>query len=178
MKGYDYSKEGAYFITIVTYHRECVFGNIFNGEIKLNNAGLMIKKWWNKLNDKFSYISNDVYIIMPNHIHGVIHIGGEDLHLLENRHIGLHLHKIVQWFKTMTTNEYIHCVKQFGWKNLNGKLWHRNYYEHIIINENELYNIYEYIINNPLQWELDRENPFALLDPQISLIKRKKPWES
>jgi len=65
----------------------------------------------------------------------------------------------VQWFKTMTTNEYIRGVKQYGWPPFPGKLWQRNYYEHIIRNENELNRIREYIINNPMQWALDGENP-------------------
>ena len=68
------------------------------------------------------------------------------------------LPKIVQWFKTMTTNEYIRRIKQDGWKPFTGKLWQRNYYEHIIRNEIELKRIREYIINNPLKWEFDQED--------------------
>ena len=64
---------------------------------------------------------------------------------------------IVQWFKTMTTNEYIRHVKQDGWKPFHGKLWQRNYYEHIIRNENELNQIRDYILNNPLKWKFDKE---------------------
>jgi REP element-mobilizing transposase RayT len=76
-----------------------------------------------------------------------------------DEHIGSPLHTVIQWFKTMTTNEYIRGVKQNGWSTFPGKLWQRNYYEHIVRNENELNRIREYIMNNPLQWELDRENP-------------------
>jgi len=72
--------------------------------------------------------------------------------------MGSSIPKIVQWFKTMTTNEYIRRVKQDGWKPFNGRLWQRNYYEHIIRNEIELNQIREYIMNNPLKWLLDREN--------------------
>jgi REP element-mobilizing transposase RayT len=63
------------------------------------------------------------------------------------------------WFKSMVTNEYIRGIKQKGWVPLHGKLWQCNYYEHIIRSEKELYQIGEYIINNPIQWALDEENP-------------------
>ncbi len=66
------------------------------------------------------------------------------------------LHEMVQWFKTMTTNEYIRNVKQNNWPRFNGKLWQRNYYEHIIRNEKSYYQISEYIRNNPIKWQDDR----------------------
>jgi len=67
--------------------------------------------------------------------------------------------RFVSWFKRMTTNEYIQNVKNNGWQPFDKKLWQRNYYEHIIRNENELNRVREYIINNPLKWSLDLENP-------------------
>ncbi len=76
-------------------------------------------------------------------------------------HTGSPLHRVIQWFKTMTTNEYIRGVKQHAWAPFPGKLWQRNYYEHIIRNENEMALIREYIMNNPAQWAMDRENPFV-----------------
>ena len=76
-------------------------------------------------------------------------------------HTGSPLHRVIQWFKTMTTNEYICGVKQHGWTPFPGKLWQRNYYEHIVRNENEMARIREYIMNNPAQWAADKENPFA-----------------
>ena len=66
---------------------------------------------------------------------------------------------MIQWFKTMTTNEYIRGVKQLGWKPFNGRVWQRNYYEHIIRNETELDRITRYIEANPTRWCDDRENP-------------------
>ena len=80
-------------------------------------------------------------------------------HTDEGTHVGVPLPRVVQWFKTMTTNEYIRGVKQFGWPRFDGRLWQRNYYEHIIRDDDELNLVREYIVNNPLQWELDRENP-------------------
>ncbi len=67
----------------------------------------------------------------------------------------------MQWFKTMTTNEYVHGVKEYGWPVFQGNLWQRSYYDHIIRDEESLNRIRAYIVNNPLSWELDRENPRA-----------------
>jgi REP element-mobilizing transposase RayT len=71
-------------------------------------------------------------------------------------HIGSPLHSVVQWFKTMTTNEYIRGVKTLGWQPIDKKLWQRNYHEHIIRNEKTYQYIANYIINNPEKWENDR----------------------
>jgi REP element-mobilizing transposase RayT len=81
-----------------------------------------------------------------------------------SEHTGSPLQRVIQWFKTMTTNEYIRGVKQNGWLPFLGKLWQRNYYEHIIRNENEMARIREYILNNPAQWTTDRENPFVKMN--------------
>jgi putative transposase len=67
----------------------------------------------------------------------------------------------VQWFKTMTTNAYIHGVKTLGWTAFHDRLWQRSYFEHVIRNEESLNPIRQYIIDNPARWEFDRENPNA-----------------
>jgi len=184
LKGYDYSQAGAYFVTICTQNRECLFGHIADGEMVLNDPGRMVEKWYGELKRKFADIVCDQFAIMPNHIHFVIQTGvGADLRVcpdtdlrvcpdtdagehilggeqtLTGEHIGSPLRTVIQWFKTMTTNEYIRGVKQNGWSTFPGKLWQRNYYEHIVRNKNELTRIREYIVNNPMQWEFDRENP-------------------
>jgi REP element-mobilizing transposase RayT len=69
------------------------------------------------------------------------------------------LGNIIDWFKTMTTNEYMRNVRQKNWPSFNGKLWQRNYYEHVIRNEEEMNRIREYIINNPARWDDDEDNP-------------------
>jgi hypothetical protein len=76
--------------------------------------------------------------------------------------------RIVQAFKSITTHEYVAGVKQNAWPPFSGKLWQRNYYEHIIRNDDELERIREYIINNPLQWEIDRENPNLLTRARLN----------
>ena len=166
MKEYDYSHPGAYFITICTQNKECLLGEITNGKMELNIAGQIIKKWWLELPHKFPNIKNDEHIIMPNHFHGIITIVetnvGADLRVCpenQGEHIGSPLRKIIQWFKTMTTNEYIRGVKHNGLLSFHRKFWQRNYYEHVIRNEDELNKIREYIRNNPLRWHFDRENP-------------------
>jgi REP element-mobilizing transposase RayT len=167
LNGYDYSQAGYYFITVCAQERECLFGKIENDLMILNDAGKMIGHWWNELKNKFQ-IELDQYVIMPNHFHGIINIVGADLRVCpdneSNIQLGEHtgsplqgpsINKIIQWFKTMTTNDYIHNVKQNHWKSFNGKLWQRNYYEHIIRDEKSLWHIREYVANNPCQWRQD-----------------------
>jgi REP element-mobilizing transposase RayT len=176
LKGYDYSRAEAYFVTICTQNQECLFGEILNKKMVLNDSGRVVEKWYRELENKFADVVCDQCAIMPNHIHFVIQTGvGADLCVCPDtnlcicpdtgeqretgEHIGSPLQTVVQWFKTMTTNEYIRGVKQNGWSPFPGKLWQRDYYEHIVRNEDELNRIREYIVNNPTQWELDRENP-------------------
>ena len=159
LKGYDYSSNGAYYVTIVTQGREHFFGHITNKEMVLNDAGQMIVKWWNELPNKFPNIELGTMVIMPNHFHNIIHIVGADLRVRPNDETPKpSLPQIIQWFKTMTTNEYIRGVKQFNWKPFNRKLWQRDYYEYIIRNERELQQKTDYILDNPSRWEDDKEN--------------------
>ena len=75
LQGYDYSKSGAYFVTICTQNRACLFGDIIDGNIQLNNAGKMVNNWWNQLTHKYKNIELDKFIVMPNHLHGLIIVG-------------------------------------------------------------------------------------------------------
>jgi len=176
LPGYDYSRAGAYFVTICVKDRKCLFGDIVERKMEVNDAGRMVDKWYRELENKFPNIKCDKYTIMPNHFHAIIQIAvGADLCVCPNgngagypidentagEHIGSPLHGVIQWFKTMATNEYIRGIKQHGWPPFAGKLWQRNYYEHIIRNENEMARIREYVTNNPDQWATDRENPLA-----------------
>jgi len=95
---------------------------------------------------------------MPNHIHGIIVIvGPEEL----GEHTGSPLPVIVQWFKTMTTNEYIRGVKNLGWRRFPNRLWQRNYWEHIVRDETDLSRIRKYILENPTRWTEDSLHPTA-----------------
>ncbi|MDF1498126.1 MAG: transposase [Patescibacteria group bacterium] len=154
LKNYDYASDGTYFATICTQHKEYMFGNVIDGKMVLNSAGKMIKKWLCELENKFKNIKLNEYIIMPNHIHLIIFIMvGANLCVCP---IGIQ--RIIQWLKTMTTNEYIRNVKQNDWKRFDRKLWQKNYYDRIIRNEKELDKIRKYILENPLKWELDKNN--------------------
>ncbi len=175
LQGYDYSQTGSYFITICTQGRGCLFGEIVDGEMLLNSAGRMVQAVWNEIPAHYSGVDTDSFIVMPNHIHGVITIvgagpcacpgaapnqkGGQPQGVAPTR---LSLPDVTHRFKTMTTKQYVDGVKQAGWLPFPGKLWQRNYYEHIIRDEDELDSIREYIIANPAQWNIDRENPRAL----------------
>ena len=198
LKGYDYSCEGLYFITICCQDRICRFGYIENKEMILNDAGKMIGNWYYELENKFPDIKYHEMIIMPNHIHFIIenigssvganlcvrpnenlrpnetvrsdnninvernNVQGKCVKIegehdkIEGEHAGSPLRGVIQWFKTMTTNEYIRGVKKLGWEPFDGKLWQRNYYEHIIRNENSYMLISEYINNNPGNWIDDK----------------------
>ena len=175
LPGYDYSQYGYYFVTICTQDRQCLFGDIVGADpcvrppvspmMKLNNVGKMVNKWLIKIPERFIGSSLDIYQIMPNHIHIIIVIENPNRGLTHGL-IGLthgstptHLGDIVQWFKTMSTNEYMNNVKNNNWQPFAKHLWQRNYYEHIIRNEQELNKIREYIKTNPKMWERDRNNP-------------------
>ena len=169
LKHYDYSKSGAYFVTVCVRERTCLFGNVTDGMMVANPAGKMIEEWWWKLPAKFPGIVADTYVVMPNHFHGIVVIVGADLCVrpgpgakpTQGAHAGAPLPTLMQWFKTMTTNAYIRGVKDHAWTVFPGKLWQRNYHEHVIRNDGELSTIRDCIVNNPLQWSLDRENPAA-----------------
>jgi REP element-mobilizing transposase RayT len=172
LKDFDYTTEGAYFVTICTRNMEDYFGKVIYEEMILNKSGQMIEEWWKKLEKKYEEIILDEYIIMPNHLHGVLMIirdkpvgtdprvrpdnkdkpVGADLRVRPNPSLS----DFIKWFKTMTTNHYIRNVKVENWKPFDKKLWQRSFYERIIRNEKDLNNIREYIINNPLKWEWEK----------------------
>jgi len=87
------------------------------------------------------------------------HIGSPQRYGPDNKKYGATIGEIIDWFKTMTTNEYIHGVKNFGWKRFDEKLWQRNYWDHIIRNGNAYFRIAEYIENNPSAWKNDKLYP-------------------
>ena len=180
LQGYDYASDGAYFVTICVQNKECLLGDIKNGGMVLNDAGKMVQKWWKKLETKFSNITLDEHVIMPNHLHGILVIThkkpvgaipcnrppdrvtknhfnqGENtvspLQILNSYH---GLGRYISWFKRMSANEYIQNVKSGKFLPFEKRIWQRNYYEHIIRNENDYFAIAQYILDNPMQWEWD-----------------------
>ncbi len=161
-------------MTLCTFNRQCILGEVLDGEVRLNAVGNVVKKWWLKLVEKFPMLETDAYVIMPNHVHGIIRIVGADPCVrpdpgtrmaaphVQGTRTGVPLPRIVQWFKTMTTNRYLRTTKDHAWMPFPGRLWQRNYYEHVIRSEYALNAIREYIAANPSQWQHDPEYPHAI----------------
>ncbi|MFK5925447.1 MAG: transposase [Desulfuromusa sp.] len=177
LSGYDYTSAGFYFITVCVGHRECLLGEIVDGEVVLNAAGRMVERIWQELPDNYPGIGVDIHVVMPNHFHGIIILHppvscvGAGPRACPDSHGSqgeghpqggaptLSLPDVVHRFKSMTTARYRQGVNHHNWPPFPGKLWQRNYYDRIIRNENELHNIRQYIYDNPMQWETDEENP-------------------
>ena len=201
LKAYDYSTAGAYFVTIVTQERLCLFGDVTDGEAQLTNAGEMIQQIWHAIPDRFPTIEMDEFVVMPNHVHGIliIHsdvgaslVGAQEVTHTKTTHspvgaslVGalpadrarstdggrattrvaptedgpMTLGEVVGAYKSLTTHQYGKGVETHGWPPFNKRLWQRNYYERVIRDARELDKAREYIANNPMQWELDAENP-------------------
>ena len=109
LKGYDYSQAGAYFVTICAQGRACLFGEIMREEMHPSVAGRMVERWWLELNRKYPTVQTDEYRVMPNHFHSIVLITAAD-----DAGVAPTLGAVMDWFKTMTTNEYIRGVKTLG----------------------------------------------------------------
>jgi REP-associated tyrosine transposase len=154
LKGYDYSQSGVYFITICALNRELYF--LTYPELK----GI-VRQQWEKLPERFTNLFLDEFTIMPNHIHGILVVGAT-LAVAQNPGADARpaptIGEIVGTFKSLCMNDWLTYIKE---KTIDAvaKFWQRNYYEHVICNEDELNKIREYNRNNPLKWDLDKENP-------------------
>ena len=166
LKGYEYSSEGLYFITICTQNKEYLFGEIVNGEMILNGAGLMVEKIYKELSIYFKNINFEEYVIMPNHFHCIIKIVDMvGVPLVGTQMSGNNrattrvaptIGDIIGAFKSLTTVEYIKMVKNNQLPSFDKQVWQRNYYENIIRNEKAYLKVMEYIKDNPLKWDEDR----------------------
>ncbi len=167
LHGYDYTRAGAYFVTICTQHHECRFGEIHDGQMTLNEMGQMVQSTWEELPHYYPSVQIDAFVVMPNHIHGIIVLTGvgatprgcPDRLGQAQEPTGISLSDVVHRFKSLTTARYRQAVAQHRWPPFPGRLWQRNYYEHIIRNEDEWNEIRAYISENPLRWELDENHP-------------------
>ena len=175
LKGYDYTQSGAYYITIVSYQREHLFGEVVNGEMKLSRFGIVAKEQWEKLPRRFKHVELIEFVIMPNHVHGIIVIIDERRGTAEGAH-----NANASLTRRAPTDEFI---ERFG-KPVKGSIptiirsyksavalrvnlmrgtkglpvWQSNYYEHVIRDEKDLQAKCDYILSNPLNWEDDDEN--------------------
>ncbi len=162
LKGYDYAQAGLYFMTICCHGRLCRFGKIENNEMILNEYGQIAFNTWEMLPQQFSNLELDVFQIMPNHIHGIIsltnNVGAGFTPALINKDEPQKniptIPNIVGIYKSLVANNCLSICKS---KNeIMGKFWQRNYYEHIIRNEQSHQRIADYIINNPAKWTEDK----------------------
>ncbi|MBI2331847.1 MAG: transposase [Chloroflexi bacterium] len=180
LKEYDYSQVGAYYVTIVVQGRECLFGEIIDGKMYLNAYGEIVQKWWNEILIHFPDVELGAFVIMPNHVHGIIWIiaerRGEVLSPRDNPNNNIlnenvdetlnqggetpplrmpTLGQIVAYFKYQSTKE----MNRIETDKAITKFWQRNYYDHIIRDEKDLQNKTDYIEANPLLWDEDDDNP-------------------
>lgn len=167
---YDYSQGGAYFVTICAQGRKCLFGSVIGGEMQLNDHSKLVTTCWHNLSFHYPAIILDAFVVMPNHMHGIIILvgagsprpnaatvartveGGETPPLQKYPTLG----QIVGYFKFQSSkriNELREMVR--------APVWQRGYYEHVIRDDQSLNRIREYIATNPQRWHLDRENPQA-----------------
>lgn len=170
LKSWDYHSSGHYFVTICSFDRECIFGDIVNGKILLNKNGIVVNNIWNLL-PEHHFVGLDVFQIMPNHIHGVVFIKNfvgvsfmkpdNSMEIAKShRHMGLinqtpTLGQIIRYFKAKCSHE----LHKMGFCQ---QIWQRNYHERIIRNEDELQKIRDYVELNPLKWDLDKNNPINM----------------
>jgi len=155
LPGYDYGNAGMYFITICTHGRRCLFGRIADGKMHLNELGVIAETCWHDLAAHYPHVDLDSFVIMPNHVHGIVclthhAVAGDETALRHG------LPEVIRAFKTFSARRITSRRKA------SEPLWQRGYYEHIIRREDSLDNIREYIETNPLRWHLDRENPAAV----------------
>ena len=163
--GYDYAQEGWYFITICTYQREKLFGEIINKNIKLNKYGKIVYDEWIKSSKIRHEIEINEFIIMPNHLHGIIKIIGNNCGrgyrpvaptntygvIIPSGPYPKSIGSLIAGFKSSATKQ-INIIRQTP----GSRIWQRNYWEHIIRDEKDLNRIRQYIINNPLKWPEDK----------------------
>ncbi len=206
LRGYDYAQAGAYFVTLVTQGRECSFGEIVDGDMRLNEVGEIARTEWEKSAAIRREIESDAFVVMPNHIHGIVVIveptavGADGRPPLPDTASGIGGHghaplrdapspNVPPYRKPKSLGAFIAGFKAAATKRINemrampgAPVWQRNYYEHIIRTEKELETIRRYIINNPRRWELDEENRpnsgrTAVRPHQRPIYQKRKPTQ-
>lgn len=170
LQGYDYSRTGAYFVTICTRDRECLFGDVVADKLLLNGFGEIVREEWFRGAQLRPYLrlTADEYVVMPNHVHGILWIVDDFLDpaararpqgpVIEQfgKPVPSSIPTIIRAFKAATTRR-INAVRSTPQMSV----WQRNYYEHVIRDEDSLRRVREYIAQNPTRWATDRENPIA-----------------
>jgi len=162
LKGYDYAQAGAYFVTVVTHGRESLFGEVTGGEMWLNQYGEIVRDEWERAPEIRPEVELGAYVVMPNHIHGILVFHADGIYTvgatrrvaptktLQSGSLGA----IMAQFKSIVTKR-INLLRDTE----GSIIWQRNYYDHIIRNQQDLELTWLYIESNPTQWEDDIESP-------------------
>ena len=157
LRGYDYAQKGLYFVTICCNDRQPLFGEVVNGSMVLNAAGQIVADSWVWLSKQYEHVRLNEFVTMPNHVHAIIELVGAQFIAPESSsaHQGAMnraptVGMLVRAFKARCTRS----INEM-WQTSGIPVWQRNYYEHIIRNEETYLNIAEYIQANPQRWEED-----------------------
>ena len=154
LKNYNYSKEGAYFVTICTFRKWLILGDIINGKIVFNDWGKIVDKYWREIPEHFKDVQLDAYVIMPNHIHGIIIINPCRGRACPARTLDGLLSIAIGSFKSAVTKHINEIRRTPG-----VEIWQRSFHDHIIRNDTDINRSRDYIINNPNQWQVDENHP-------------------
>jgi REP element-mobilizing transposase RayT len=159
LKGRDYTFPGAYFVTICFADRKNVFGQVNAGKAEENQLGQLVRARWLEIPQHFAKVELDVFVVMPNHMHALIHLGGTRAGADQDRReefgkpVAASLPTIVRTFKAAVTRD-----ARLVFENSILEIWQKNYYERVVRDDKEYADTYRYICENPLRWEMDEEN--------------------
>jgi len=169
LRGYDYSSAGAYFVTICAWQRECLFGEVNGGVTELSPYGRIVLNAWQDLPRHYRHIELDEFVVMPNHVHGIIVLHDDDSAGCDVR-AGLKPALTAAPTKRHGLPEIVRGLKTFSARRINqlrdnpgAPVWQRNYYERVIRDERELDGIRQYIADNPQRWAEDENHPARVL---------------
>ncbi len=149
LKSFDYTR-GSFFVTICTRERQGIFGEVRAGSMSLSACGVIASECWKEIPLHYGGVKNDVFLVMPNHVHGIVTLGNEGRSALKPDPTGPVLSEVVRAFKTFSARRINHIRKSPG-----TAVWQRSFYEHAIRSEEEYRQIGEYIVNNAVKWETD-----------------------
>ncbi|MBX9256382.1 transposase [Desmonostoc muscorum CCALA 125] len=168
LKGYDYTQSCAYFITICTKARQCLFGNVVKGEMQLNSLGHIAFNCWQTIPDHFPHIELDTFLVMPNHLHGILIIINKPVGAQHCCALNQHVDHNTEKFANPVNGSISTVIRSYKgvvskriniiWQTKGQSIWQRNFYEHIGREQKSVDNIREYILNNPQRWADDPEN--------------------
>ncbi len=179
LKGYDYATGGAYFVTICTHHREDLLGSVVSGVVRPSECGLVVQRAWNDLPGHYPHVALDDFVLMPNHVHGVLFLGDEEV---VNDIVVAGLRPATttagnasrpsygdaastRAARRHSLSEIVRAFKTFSARRINAlrgtpasPVWQRGFYDHVVRDEPDLRRIRQYVLDNPLTWDADHEN--------------------